>query len=91
VIEKGAYTSFTLIERRFANKSLESAKALQQAGKHTVNAAAADNLQAQLDLAEHILNIASQRKHTDVDLKNIRSTRKKERTKTHIDYTKEVI
>lgn len=91
VIEKGAYTSFTLIERRFANKSLESAKALQQAGKHTVNTAAADNLQAQLDLAEHILNIASQRKHTDVDLKNIRNTRKKERAKTHIDYTKEVI
>lgn len=91
VIEKGAYTSFTLIERRFAHKSLESAKALQQAGKHTVNAATADNLQAQLDLAEHIQIIASQRKHTDVDLKNIRNTRKKERTKTHIDYTKEVI
>ena len=91
VIEKGAYTSFTLIERRFAHKSLESAKALQQAGKHTINTAAADNLQAQLDLAEHIQVIASQRKHTDVDLKNIRSTRKKERTKAHIDYTKEVI
>ena len=91
VIEKGAYTSFTLVERRFAHKSLESAKALQQAGKHTVNTAAADNLQAQLDLAEHIQVIASQRKHTDVDLKNIRSTRKKERTKAHIDYTKEVI
>lgn len=91
VIEKGAYTSFTLIERRFAHKSLESAKALQQARKHTVNTAAADNLQAQLDLAEHIQVIASQRKHTDVDLKNIRSTRKKERTKAHIDYTKEVI
>ena len=91
VIEKGAYTSFTLIERRFAHKSLESAKALQQAGKHTVNAAAADNLQAQLNLAEHIQIIASQRKHTDVDLKNIRSTRKKERIKAHIDYTKEVI
>ena len=91
LIEKGAYTSFALIERRFAHKSLESAKALQQAGKRTVNAAAADNLQAQLDLAEHIQIIASQRKYTDVDLKNIRSTRKKERAKAHIDYIKEII
>lgn len=90
VIEKGAYIPFGLIERRFAHKSLDAAKALQQARKHSVNAAAADNLQAQLDLAEHIQVITSQSKHTDVDLKNIRSTRKKERARTQIDYTKEV-
>jgi hypothetical protein len=64
---------------------------MQKGRKQTVNAATADNLQAQIDLAEHIQVITSQGKHTDVDLKNIRSTRKKERARTHIDYTKEVI
>ena len=91
VIENGTFIPFNLIERRFAHKSLDTARDLQKARKNNVNTAAADNLQAQLDLAEHIQVIASQRKHTDVDLKNIRSTRKKERVRTHIDYTKEVI
>lgn len=90
MIENGTYIPFVLIERRFAHKSLDAAKALQQARKQTINAAAADNLQAQLDLADHIQIIVAQGNHTDVDLKNIRSTRKKERARTHIDYTKEV-
>ena len=91
VIENGTFIPFTLIERRFAQKSLNEAKDLQKARKNNVNAAAAKNLQAQLDLAEHIQVITSHCNHTDVDLKNIRSTRKKERVRTHIDYTKEVI
>lgn len=90
VIENGTFIPFTLIERRFAQKSLNEAKDLQKARKNNVNAAAAKNLQAQLDLAEHIQVITSHCNHTDVDLKNIRSTRKKERVRTHIDYTKEV-
>jgi hypothetical protein len=90
LIENGTYIPFVLIERRFAHKSLDAAKALQQARKQTVNTATADNLQAQLDLADHIQIIVAQGNHTDVDLKNIRSTRKKERARTHIDYTKEV-
>ena len=91
VIENGTFIPFNLIERRFAHKSLDTARDLQKARKNNVNTAAADNLQAQLDLAEHIQVITSQSNHTDVDLKNIRSTRKKERVRTHIDYTKEVI
>ena len=91
VIENGTFIPFTLIERRFAQKSLNEAKDLQKARKNNVNAAAAKNLQAKLDLAEHIQVITSHCNHTDVDLKNIRSTRKKERVRTHIDYTKEVI
>lgn len=91
LIENAMYVPFTLIERRFAHKTLDAAKALQQAQRQTVNAASAGNLQAQLDLAEHIQVITAQSKHSDVDLKNIRSTRKKERARTHIDYTKEII
>ena len=88
MIENGAYIPFMLIESRFNGKSLDAAKSLQQARKQTVNAAAADNLQAQIDLAEHIQVIASQGKHTDVDLKQIRRTRKKERERIHVDFAK---
>ena len=90
LIEKGSFIRFTLIESRFAGKSLEAAQTMQKAKKNTVNAANADNLQAQINLAEHIQVIAAQGKHSDVGLKNIRSTRKREQTRTHTDYVKEV-
>ena len=89
LIEKGSFIRFTLIESRFAGKSLEAAQTMQKAKKNTVNAANADNLQAQINLAEHIQVIASQGKHSDVGLKNIRSTRKKVQARTHRDYVKE--
>ena len=91
VIENGKYIPFTLIERRFAHKSLDSAISMQNSRKKTVQAAASENLQAQIDLAEHIQIITANAKPTDVSLKNIRSTRKQERSKMHIDYAKEVI
>lgn len=90
LIEKGSFIRFTLIESRFARKSLEAAQTMQKAKKNTVNAANADSLQAQINLAEHIQVIAAQGKHSDVGLKNIRSTRKRERARTHTDYVKEV-
>jgi hypothetical protein len=90
VLESGEFIPFTLIERRFANKTLEAAKAIQKMQRQTVQGAISDNLQAQIDLADHIQVIAAQGKNTDVGLKDIRNTRKKERARTHIDYTKEV-
>jgi hypothetical protein len=62
---------------------------MQKGRKQTVNAATADNLQAQIDLAEHIQVIANKSKQTDVDIKGIRSTRKREQARTHIDFVKE--
>ena len=58
--------------------------------EHNQLAQIINNLQAQIDLAEHIQIISANRKPTDVALKNIRDTRKLERTRKHIDYTKEV-
>lgn len=85
----GQYIPFTLIESRFNGKSLDAVQTMQKARKQTVNAAAADNLQAQINLAEHIQVIASQGRQTDVGIKNIRSTRKREQARTHIDFVKE--
>ena len=78
-----------LIESRFNGKSLAAVQMMQKAKKQTVSAAAAENLQAQIDLAEHIQVIASRGKQTDVGIKNIRNTRKREQARTHIDFVKE--
>ena len=89
LMEKGGFIPFTLIESRFEGKTLEAVQTMQKTRKNTIASATADSLQAQINLAEHIQVIASQTKHTDVGLKNIRSTRKKEQTRTHRDYVKE--
>ena len=89
LLDNGQYVPFTLIESRFSGKSLDAVQTMQKARKQTVNAAAADNLQAQINLAEHIQVIASQGRQTDVGIKNIRNTRKREQARTHIDFVKE--
>lgn len=90
LVEKGSFIPFALIESRFARKTLEAVQTMQKTRKNTVAAANADSLQAQINLAEHIQVIAAQGKHSDVGLKNIRITRKREQTRTHTDYVKEV-
>ena len=89
LLDNGQYVPFVLIESRFNGKSLAAVQTMQKARKQTVNAAAADNLQAQINLAEHIQVIASQGRQTDVGIKNIRNTRKREQARTHIDFVKE--
>ena len=89
LLDNGQYIPFALIESRFNGKSLAAVQTIQKAKKQTVHAAAAENLQAQIDLAEHIQVIASKGKQTDVGIKNIRETRKREQARTHIDFVKE--
>ena len=89
LLDNGQYVPFTLIESRFNGKSLDAVQTIQKARKQTINAAAADNLQAQINLAEHIQVIASQGRQTDVGIKNIRNTRKREQARTHMDFVKE--
>jgi hypothetical protein len=89
IIDQGEYVPFVLIESRFSGKSLDAVQSMQKARKQTVHAATADNQQAQIDLAEHIQVIANKGRQADVDIKNIRSTRKREQARTHIDFVKE--
>ena len=89
LIDKNEFVPFVLIESRFNGKTLSDVQALQKAQRQTVNAATADNLQGQIDLAEHIQVIASKGKRSDVSIKNIRDTRKREQSRMHIDFVKE--
>ena len=90
VLEDGAYTEFTIIESRFEGKDLTAVQELQTSQSAIVKDSTRDNLQAQINLAQHIEAIAGGANgHTDVQMKNIRSTRRREQTKRHRDYMKE--
>ena len=90
VIENGSYVEFMLIESRFKGRDLIEVQELQTSQKDITRSAARENLQAQINLAQHIEAIANNTcDHTDVHMKNIRNTRKKEQTKNHQDYMKE--
>ena len=90
VLEDSVYTEFTIIESRFQGKDLTAVQELQESQRTIARSAVRDNLQAQINLAQHIEAIAgSGAGHSDVHMKNIRNTRKREQTKNHRDYMKE--
>lgn len=90
VLEKGVYTEFTVIESRFEGKDLTEVQVLQDSQRTIMKNAERGNLQAQINLAQHIETIAdSTGSHTDIRMKNIRSTRRREQNKHHRDYVKE--
>ena len=90
VLEDGTYTEFTVIESRFEGKDLTAVQELQTSQRDIAKGAARDNLQAQINLAQHIEAIAgSGAGRGDVHMKNIRSTRRREQTKNHREYMKE--
>lgn len=90
VLEDGAYIEFALIESRFEGKDLTAVQELQDGQRAITRSASRDNLQAQINLANHIETITHEDGgHTDVHMKNIRNTRKREQTKLHRDYMKD--
>ena len=90
MLEDGAYTEFTIIESRYQGKDLTAVQELQTSQRDIARGAVRDNLQAQINLAQHIETIVSSSAgRGDVHMKNIRSTRRREQTKRHRDYMKE--
>lgn len=90
LVDKGRYTEFTLIESRFKDKTIAQVQEVQTSQKNIIKEAEHKNLQAQIQLANHIEAIAnSTGSNSDVRLKEIRTTRKREQNKHHRDYMKE--
>lgn len=89
LIENGAYIRFELIESRFKGFELSRVQTLSDGQKSLIQAAGTANMQAQIDLASHILTIArnSSRKD-DVSIKGIRETRQRERNRNHINFVR---
>ncbi len=89
LVENGQYIPFTLIESQFKGKPLSAVQEIHRRRKQIVNSATEENLQAQIDLAEHIGIISNIVSPTDVRLKNIRIARRKEQEINHTDFVKE--
>ena len=90
LLEDGGYTEFTIIESRYQGKDLTAVQELQTSQRDITRGAVRDNLQAQINLAQHIEAIVgSGAGRGDVHMKNIRSTRRQEQAKHHRDYMKE--
>lgn len=91
LIDNGSYIRFNLIESRYKGKELSDIEIMQKGQKELVKAAIADNIQAQINLAQSIEIIAASVNNPDkVNVKSIRNTRQKEQTKNHIDYIREI-
>lgn len=93
LIEKDNYIAFNLIEKRYLQKTVEEVENMKQRQKELVDMERKKRLQGELDLAEHILTIRNQTENevaSPANVKNIRTTRQKERSKAHKDLMKEV-
>lgn len=87
LIDNGSYIRFNLIESRYKGKELSDVEIMQRGQKELVKAATADNIQAQINLAQSIEIIAASVNNPDkVNVKSIRNTRQREQKKNHIDY-----
>ncbi len=88
-IEHGEYIRFWLIEKRFNGKDMAEIETLKDNQKRLVRSVETDNLQAKIDLAQHIEAIAYSVRGGNANVKNVRDTRQRERNKSHVDFMKE--
>ncbi len=89
VIDNGKYIAFEIIESRFKGRSVTEVELIKEKQKTLVKAEKENNTQAQIDLARHIEAIANNVCcQSDVRIKDIRKTRKREQQRTHKDFLK---
>ncbi len=89
LLEKGQYIEFTLIEAEFLGKNLTDVQEIQDSRRNMILEAKEENLQARIDLAQHMETIVHGISNGgNVNLKNIRHTRKREQNRKHRDYLK---
>lgn len=90
LIEAGAYTKFELIESRFKDKTLQAVNELKTKQRQISGKAYANKLQAEVDVAQHIEAVVNATvKMGNTNLKDIRSSRKKEQMKQRVNHIKE--
>lgn len=91
LLEDGKFMEFCLIESRFQGKGFAEVKQMQDAQKSIVDKAIHQNLQGRVDLASHIEKIINGKEESeDINLKEVRKTRKREVKARHRDFMEEV-
>lgn len=91
-IDKQAYIPFELIETRFADKGMGEVESIKQQQKKLARQEQKIKTQAEIDLFNHIQVIAEGvTKEEKTSIRNIRSNRAKEQSRTHKDLLREVL
>lgn len=91
LIENGDFIKFQLIESRFSGKGFAEVKQMQAAQKSIVDKAIHQNLQGRVDLASHVEKIVNGKEESeDINLKEVRKTRKRAVKDRHRDFLEEV-
>lgn len=91
LLQNGEFIEFRLIESRFSGKNFEEIREMQGKQRAIVGDAVHNNLQGRIDLASHVERIVGGRERSeDVNLKEIRKTKKKAKEDRHRNFVKEV-
>ena len=81
----GSFVEFSLIESRFEDMSLDNVQNIQRQQTQMIQDTMRDNYQAKIELMSFIESVASKPKSCDVQIKDIRATRKSATRKQHKD------
>lgn len=91
LLQSGKYIKFQLIELRFTGQSFDKVGAMLKAQKEIIKNADYENLQGRINLASNIETIISGTSKSDnINLKNVRAYKDREKKKQHKDFMKEV-
>lgn len=91
LLQNGRYTEFYLIESRFSGKSFGEAGQMFEKQRELVESASCENLQGRIDLVSNIeMVIQNTSRSENINLKNVREYKDKEKKKQHRDFVKEV-
>lgn len=91
LLQNGEFIEFRLIESRFFGKNFEQIREMQGKQRAIVGDAVHNNLQGRIDLASHVERIVGGRERIeDVNLKEIRKTKKKAKEDRHRNFVEEV-
>ncbi|MDD3325405.1 MAG: Mu transposase C-terminal domain-containing protein [Sulfurospirillaceae bacterium] len=87
----GRYSKFELIEIRFSGDRLDTVIKQKRKQKAIISGVKKEMLQSEINLGNHIKTLTENSlRREKINIKEIRNTRRKEQTKEHIDFMKEV-
>ena len=89
LVDKGNFVEFELIESRYRNKKFSEIEVIQSRKKEVIKSAESENVQAKINLANHIETIVSNVNRSSGNLSEIPDNLEREKRKTHVDCMKE--
>lgn len=89
LVDKGNFVEFELIESRYRNKKFSEIEVIQSRKKEVIKSVEGENIQAKINLANHIESIVSNVNRGSGNLSEIPDNLEREKRKNHVDCMKE--